>query len=513
MNRKSAILWGRFSSSKQEDGASRERQEEKNRETATQRNIRVVGEHFDEAVSVKDGATPLFKKVVAELPSGVGIICENLDRISRGHPWRTKAYIADMLEAGHFIITWQDGKEYTADSINELDTLVMGDIQSSIAYGENQKKKKRVNDSKVRRIELARKGLPSPLGAWLPAHVRYDAETKKYIIKEPAREVTERIFTEYANGKGCSNIARGLNKDKIKTFRRKEVGGWISGTVSQILRCEGIIGTLVINGERIPKAFLPAIKEPLFYKVQAMFAQNKQRHGNYTSERVNNILRGVCKCYKCGNPMKIYIGDKGTMRIQCAGYRFGKCDQKNMVQYPEMEFEFAKWFIPHAKESLLEQDSATGGIEALETKAKALQKSVETTLSLLDSGLAVNEVRARLAKLETERTQVSNELEAAKAKQSNNVTHPDTLKELEKLVKGIEDNQEIRRKVSALIPSIVKVVKIDLSEKMFPSFSCELVNGEIIKWQYAPVVVYGYFKKGKIVEVPEGGSYKRTKIV
>jgi hypothetical protein len=62
--------------------------------------IRVLEGHFDPAASVADGATPLFKRVIAELPSGVGINCENLDRISRGHPWRAKAYTADIVEAG-----------------------------------------------------------------------------------------------------------------------------------------------------------------------------------------------------------------------------------------------------------------------------------------------------------------------------------------------------------------------------------------------------------------------------
>lgn len=479
-----AIMWGRFSSDKQSDGDSRERQDRLNRAMAKREGIKIIAEYFDEGTSVKDGATPLFKKVVASLPKGVGIVSENLDRINRGHPWRAKAYIADILEAGHFIITSQDGREYTAESIGQLDTLVMGDMSANVAYAENEKRKQRVGEAKDSALALARQGIPAPLGAWLPAHIRYDAETNTYKFNEENRDVIRRIFAEYVKGKGCGNIARGLNQDGIPTFRRKKVGGWLGGVVSQILRCEGIIGTLIVNGERIPNAFPGAVSETLFYKVQAMFRANKNRHGNYTSERINNILRGVCRCVKCENPMRIYIGDGGVKRIQCGGYRLSKCDQKNMVQYPEMEYEFAKWFVPHAKDALLGKNENTTRIETLQTKRASLQKRIETTLALLDDGIAVNEVKSRLTKLEKERQAIDNELTAEKTNQTTLATHPDTFKELDRIIDGVLDNQEVRRRVATLIPSIVERVDVDISNKTFPSFTCRLVNGHTIKWEY-----------------------------
>ena len=59
-----AIIWGRFSSDQQKDGDSKTRQDRLNHALAKREGIQIVAEHFDEGVSVKDGATEKFKKVI-----------------------------------------------------------------------------------------------------------------------------------------------------------------------------------------------------------------------------------------------------------------------------------------------------------------------------------------------------------------------------------------------------------------------------------------------------------------
>jgi hypothetical protein len=38
--------------------------------------------------------------------------------------------------------------------------------------------------------------------------------------------------------------------------------------------------------------------------------------------------------------------------------------------------------------------------------------------------------------------------------------------------------------LAALVPSIVKDVRVDLSDRWFPSFEVHLVNGDVKKWEY-----------------------------
>ena len=118
-----AITWGRFSSDQQKDGDSKDRQQRLNRECAKRVNVQVIKEYFDESKSVKSEVTPLFRKVIADLPNGVGIVAENLDRINRAHPWKQKAYIYEIVKDGHFIITSQDGTEYNNETIDQVARL------------------------------------------------------------------------------------------------------------------------------------------------------------------------------------------------------------------------------------------------------------------------------------------------------------------------------------------------------------------------------------------------------
>lgn len=268
------ILWGRFSSEQQKDGDSERRQNDLNRATAKRLGVTVIPEHFDPASSVKDGATPLFKKVVSELPKDVGIICENLDRISRGHSWRTKSMLLDLIEDGHFIITSTDAKEYNQESIEELETVMVGDMKTALAREENNKRTKRVKEAKQSALELLRHGKAAPFGSNLPPHIKYNPETRQYDIVKDKLAVVKSIFEDYANGHGVQFIIQRLNKSGIKTFKRQLVNGWQKSTIFSMLRYEGFIGISNIKGERIIKAWQPAISEQLFYKVQSILKTN-----------------------------------------------------------------------------------------------------------------------------------------------------------------------------------------------------------------------------------------------
>jgi DNA invertase Pin-like site-specific DNA recombinase len=499
-----AILWGRYSSDAQGDGNSRERQEKLNRALAAREGIQIVKEYFDEGTSVKEGATPMFKRMLSTLPKGVGIIAENLDRINRGHPWRAKAYIADILDAGHFIYTSQDGRLYTADNLGELETLVIGDMSANVAYAENAKRLMRVREAVNENIALVRKGIPAPLGNWLPAHLKWNPETRQYVINKERQAVYQAIFEDYAKGMGTSAIAKKLNDNGTPTLGRGKIGGWFKATVREILPYEGVIGVLNIKGETILNAFPPAITEELFYKVQELLKQHGGRkvtykvgeeerttiiggrHGNYTNDRVNNVFRGLCRCAKCGSSMRVA---KQKDYIFCTGYwddgKNKNKECKGMVKFTPLEHTFIRWFVPHAKEALLGKDESFGRVDTLSAKKNAMETRIEATMSLLDDeSMPVDKVKSRLANLEAERKKLDSELSAAKAENSNKAHLPEAFATLDRLIDDSLTDHKVRAKIAAVVPNIIRCVKVDISDKVCPSFTVELVNGGELRWEY-----------------------------
>ena len=143
---KQAIIWGRYSSDKQAEGDSRDRQERNNRAFAKRQGITVIAEYFDEGATVKTGPTPRFLEIVATLPKDVGCISEDLDRISRGKSWHQMAYIEELNKNGHWVATSKDGQVYDTNTMAELSTQIVGTIKTLVGNAENEKRTNRVNE-------------------------------------------------------------------------------------------------------------------------------------------------------------------------------------------------------------------------------------------------------------------------------------------------------------------------------------------------------------------------------
>jgi hypothetical protein len=92
--------------------------------------------YFDEGVSAKAGKNleKEFAQLLKDLKPSEPIIVEDLDRISRMHPWLAKAEIYRILSSGHPIITWlgESDKVYSADNLDELDNIIVADIMSPV---------------------------------------------------------------------------------------------------------------------------------------------------------------------------------------------------------------------------------------------------------------------------------------------------------------------------------------------------------------------------------------------
>ena len=162
-------------------------------------------------------------------------------------------------------------------------------------------------------------------------------EYKDIEIVEEEAKVVRRIFQEVADGRAYTEIARGLNLDKIpapvtsavearkKNPKKGQLNsdledGWTGRNIGQIIQSERYIGAVLIqkvftpdylthevrqNKGEVPQYFVrnhhPAIiDEDLFEKVQKIRKENSASHGRGNEERNPRAFSQRLICGECG---------------------------------------------------------------------------------------------------------------------------------------------------------------------------------------------------------------------
>lgn len=482
---KTAIIWGRFSSIGQADGDSKSRQLRNCRAYAAQHGIQIIKEVFDEASSAKGGATALFHRTISELPKGCGILTEELDRISRGHSWRTKAFLMDLIDSGVWIITINDGVEYSSDTIDKLSTTLLGDLKTAVAHEENSKRIKRVREEQSKIIQSIRDGKPAALGGWLPPYIKYNKATGQYDVDLEKQAIVQRIFKQYLEGNGCNVICKKLNEDGIPT-PRKGLPNWQPASIGYILRNENVIGNITISGERFAKIIPAAISDEDFYRVQELLRINKKRHGKYVGGKINNLFRGLTRCKHCGHPIGIRENRTGIRYYRCTGHIIGECDISHHIRVDHAEMELGVWLIEQAQEKLFGGNPAVAAVDTLSTQREMCNERIAQTLALMDGGIELAAVKDRLRKLQSELKTIENELNEAKGKIANLSGLPEKMKEMHQLMEAIyqEDDEDARRRVSSIAPQVVKLIQMDLADRSRIVFDITLMDDQRIQWIY-----------------------------
>ena len=273
------------------------------------------------------------------------------------------------------------------------------------------------------------------------------------IVPEKA-EVVRRIFKEFAAGKSPTEIARGLNDDRIPAPRgRIWKPASIRGRASRnngILRNELYHGVLVYNRLRkmidpvtrkqvhklnpesewirTPVPHLRIVDDALWGKARKRLmrppaprpAVRKRRSSKQPASwvRPHNIqtLTGLVRCGVCGG--LAHLANLG--RYVCADARYVKtCNNTRGKRVPEM----ARVLFPALRESLEEQRDLFAGVNALVERERerhaALEKEIaeadagiERFMEVIEKGLLTERAFERMAELEKRLTEAKNAIRA-----------------------------------------------------------------------------------------------------
>lgn len=324
----------RFSSTRQEDGSTRTRQNELIDAFVSKHSLEVDRHLEDAGTSAYHGKNASAEGVLGqflqevrkgEIERGSYLLIENFDRLSRDKIVRSNKIFTDLLFSGIKIVILDRNKVYDADNLD------VGDwINAQVEFGRANAESKRKSDfsskawkynrEKMRDGEIVTKKVPT----WLKV------ENNTFIIDE---EKVERIRTLFklSLSKGLQEATKEYNQlfiEKIAIHQaqyllsnRKLIGEHSPQKIhydenGKLMRKD--------EGEPIPNYYPAVIDEELFLKAQSVIKSRKPFSGRYSNQRYN-VFRDLIYCKWCGGTIR-YMNKGERDYFICTNSMTGKCD-------------------------------------------------------------------------------------------------------------------------------------------------------------------------------------------
>ncbi len=517
-----AYSYLRFSSKQQEEGSSLERQSELARAVCAEQGWQLVDLPPDEGVSawkvtgderlaanMIKGALGAFLARVrsGEIKRGSVLIIEKLDRFSRNFYDVVFPVWLSLLQAGVEIFSCVSRTHYTLESIRKNPMLAgMALIEMAQANEYSAGMSNRIGKAFSLRLTECAKGKAMNLGGWQPRWVTFTGkkgEAGTLTLNAHATTV-QRAVTEYIAGASMDEIAKGLIRDQVPPLKK---GRWSQGLIAHLLKHESLLGDKTIKGVKLERYYPAVITEAQQQQLRAKLAENSQRKGgNPNSDHVANLFRNRCRCAKCG----------GTITTNHAFYtckrkRTGQCNVRGVVRIRLVEQDFFRRFLREHPVVLLGKATvkSNGAVAALKARIRDLDKALDDAADLIGQ-LPLAAVQRKLTALAKQRETAGQELERASAAMLSSESGPAAFESIKAMLAGVAkvgenykgtraearavrairqlhqqlDDNETRRKLLNLLPTLINHVIIDVEKKRY-----QVVNhaGELSVWRQLPV--------------------------
>jgi DNA invertase Pin-like site-specific DNA recombinase len=175
---------------------------------------------------------------------GSYLLVENLDRITREHPWEALRLVDSLLRAGVVLVSLSPEKEYR-DRLEFTDIMVVA-ATTERAYQESDKKRERCGKAWQALKANAAGGavMTSNVPSWC-AVVGRKRIGSRYVggtIKaDPAKAATvQRLFELVLTGKGCKALAEQMTAERVPVVGRGK--RWTESVVYNILTNPAVHG-------------------------------------------------------------------------------------------------------------------------------------------------------------------------------------------------------------------------------------------------------------------------------
>lgn len=485
---KKAISYVRFSSLKQRNSKSQQRQREQIQEWLAKN----PDYYLDESLSMNDlgksafkghhitqGAFGGFMDACRKglIPDGTVLLVESLDRISREDVIKAQGQLIEIIQSGVIVHTLIDDQTYSKENY-DFGRMIMSLAYMERSHNESKTKRDRGLLDWSKRNKLARLDNEDRkiLGANIPAWLTI--ENNAFTVTEWKADIVRLIFKLRAEGMPTFTIAKYLNENGYKPINdkaRKNVKpGYGEGTIKAILINKAVIGTLPASqrNELFTEiaGYYPKIVEPEQFKiVQERLSLNTGKKAVDPYPNSVNIFKGILKCAHCSGRIAV----SGSSPKQMGSYKCfhsqtsNGCNAKSLSR---LKFEKAmteRLFSLLQTIDLNPAPKINSDIREVESRLADVTSRLNNIYELAEQGS--ERAKARVLVLEAEEIDVKRELSKLMSQQARKFTG---------LITDDLKSVEGRRNAQLSIREVVKEIRFN-SEQM----TCDVIlqNGNIIQ--------------------------------
>lgn len=408
-----AVIYARYSSEKQNE-QSIEGQIHECNEFAKSRDIVIVNNYIDRALSARTDDRPAFKKMIKDSSLGIfdAVIVYKTDRFARNR-YDSALYKAKLKKNNIKIFYAKENIPDGPEGII-LESMLEGFAEYYSAEL-SQKVKRGIKEN-------IRKGL-SFGGSCLYGYKIID---KKYTINTIQKPYLIKIFEDYAAGRRAVDILSDLNSAPDFAGKGHK---WSKSSLTRMLSNKKYIGIYSSQGLTIHNAIPALISSTLFNKVQEKLLANKRRPGAGRA-KANYLLSGKLFCGNCGHAITGSSGTSKTAKVynyyRCGQKNCGRTVQKNWLEktivdattnyvlVPQNFSKIAKKCIDIYKKEAANTDITT----SLESQLTSINKKITNIMAAIEAGIFTVSTKDRLSSLDQQKFEIETEIKNRQAQNS-----------------------------------------------------------------------------------------------
>lgn len=487
----------RFSSMRQNDGSSYERQIRMAREVAAKYDLELVNDYQDLGVSAFKGANSrtgalsrFLDSIGRSVPVGSWLFIENLDRLSRADIVSAQELFLSIIRRGITIVTGMDNKIYSLDTVTANPMDLMFSILLFIRGNEeSQTKRNRTNSSALLKIKAHQENPQNPAVAIeeVGRNMWWTDTTSGYVLPHPVYfPVIKKIIELRQNGYSIGRLLDYLNgRIAPPDFTANKINPekWSRSMLNRMFTNRALIGIKEITIDGVTyelNNYYPRVMEDAeFYQLKKTIGL-RSFAGKTESSPVITLLSGtgLLRCGHCGASM---IKRSGSSKERLAHYRYscdGVAHRRTNCDHPHWGFrgdQLDKAVLQLLADKIWIAEDKANPVPGMQAQIEDISRKIDNLIALSAMTGATKELADQITTLNHEREAIYSQIKVIE----ENMYSVDS-QGWEKLAEFDLDNvySEERLKVRLKIKEAVKSINCYKIDANYNHFVMEYIDGK-----------------------------------